>query len=264
MTQRAVDVLANVDSIAAEDTRHSGKLLQKLQNSVPLVAYHDFSSESVISKILQQIQAGQSIALISDAGTPLISDPGYKLVKQARDLGINVLPIPGASAVTAALSVAGLPTDKFVFEGFLPKKAQARSERLTELADESRTMVFYEAPHRIIECIGALGTVFGDARPIFIGRELTKKFESHFVGNTSGALLWLQEDKDQLKGEFVIVVAGCQQQETQSRKLQKAVELVTSLRRDLTTKRAATIASEITGARKNQLYDLVIRSDRDE
>ncbi|HJN96123.1 MAG TPA: 16S rRNA (cytidine(1402)-2'-O)-methyltransferase [Gammaproteobacteria bacterium] len=264
MTQRAVDVLANVDSIAAEDTRHSGKLLQKLKNSVPLVAYHDFSSESAVSKILQQIQAGQSIALISDAGTPLISDPGYKLVKQARDLGINVLPIPGASAVTAALSVAGLPTDKFVFEGFLPKKAQARSKRLTELADESRSMVFYEAPHRIIGCIAALGTVFGDDRRIFIGRELTKKFESHFVGNTSGALVWLQEDRDQQKGEFVIVLAGCQQQEAQSRKLRQAVELVACLRRDLTTKRAVAIAIEITGARKNQLYDLVIRSDRDE
>ena len=260
-SQRAVDVLNTVDSIAAEDTRHSQKLLQKLHISTPLIAYHDFSSEQTTNKILQRLLAGQSIALICDAGTPLISDPGYRLVKLARDAAIPVLPIPGASAVTAALSVAGLPTDKFVFEGFLPSKAGARLKRLGELATEARSLVIYESPHRIVECVAAIVEALGADRQLFIGRELTKKFESHFVGSAGNGQVWILQSKNQQKGEFVLVVAGCDQLELEARRQARALDLVAMLRNDLSLKRAVAIASQLSGARKNQLYDQVIKNE---
>ena len=260
-SQRAVDVLNTVDSIAAEDTRHSQKLLQKLHISTPLIAYHDFSSEQVANKILQRLRTGQSIALICDAGTPLISDPGYRLVKLARDAAIPVLPIPGACAVTAALSVAGLPTDKFVFEGFLPSKASARFKRLSEMATEARSLVIYESPHRIVESVAAIVEAFGADRQLFIGRELTKKFESHFVGSAGNGREWILQSKDHQKGEFVLVVAGCDQLELEARRQTQALDLVTLLRSDLSLKRAVAIASQLSGARKNQLYDQVIKSE---
>lgn len=258
ISRRAIDVLGSVSKIAAEDTRHSKKLMQAIGVATPLMSYHEFSGKAVSSKIIAALQSGDSVALISDAGTPLISDPGYKLVCQARALGLRVIPIPGASAVIAALSVAGLPTDKFIFEGFLPNKSGARQARLQALAAEPRSLVFYESPHRIVESIADMQQIFGPERMVFVAREISKKFESHFLGTAVDCLAWLQQDDNQRKGEFVVIVARCDELEVEARKLQQAVELVKSLRRELSMKRAVAIASEYTGARKNQLYSAIL------
>ncbi|MFP6826941.1 MAG: 16S rRNA (cytidine(1402)-2'-O)-methyltransferase [Pseudohongiellaceae bacterium] len=258
ISRRAIEILGFVSKIAAEDTRHSKKLMQSIGVATPLLSYHEFSGKAVSSKIIAALQSGESVALISDAGTPLISDPGYKLVCQARALGLRVIPIPGACAVTAALSVAGLPTDKFIFEGFLPNKSAARRARLQALAAESRSLVFYESPHRIVESIGDMQQIFGLDRVLFVAREISKKFETHFLGTSLDCLAWLQQDSNQRKGEFVIIAAPCDELEVEARKLQQAVELVKTLRRDISMKRAVAIASEYTGARKNQLYSAAL------
>ena len=258
ISKRAVEVLGSVSKIAAEDTRHSKKLMQAIGVATPLLSYHEFSGKAVASKIIAALQSGESVALISDAGTPLISDPGYKLVCRARVLGLRVIPIPGACALTAALSVAGLPTDKFAFEGFLLHKSAARRARLQALAAESRSLVFYESPHRIVESIGDMQQIFGLDRLLFVAREISKKFETHFLGTSLDCLAWLQQDSNQRKGEFVIIAAPCDELEVEARKLQQAVELVKTLRRDISMKRAVAIASEYTGARKNQLYSAAL------
>ena len=260
ISKRAVAVLQSVHTIAAEDTRHSNKLLQSVQVKTRLVSHHDFSSDQATRKLIDRLLAGDSIALISDAGTPLISDPGSKLVILARTHGIPVIPIPGASAVTAALSVAGLPTDKFVFEGFLPGKSAARQHRLDELVLEPRTLVFYESPHRIVQSLKDMQLAFGDDREIFIARELTKKFESHFLGNLVESVRWLEQDNNQQRGEFVVIIAGCAEQELESRRQRQALELVELLRCDVSMKKAVAIACQITGARKNQVYEAALRN----
>ena len=261
MSKRAIDVLQSVAVIAAEDIRHSKKLLQYFHIKTRLVSYHDFSSESVANELLDQLMSGQSIALISDAGTPLISDPGYKLVNLLRDRDIPVIPIPGASAVIAALSVAGLATDRFVFEGFLPAKTAARLARLKSLSSESRSLVIYESPHRILASLTDMGQAFGESRQIFIGRELTKKFETHYRGTIPHCLQCLQQDSKQRKGEFVLVIQGCSEEILQAVKQQQALDLVDYLRKDVSMKKAVSIASQITGARKNQLYEAALKID---
>lgn len=258
ISKRAIEVLAEVDKIAAEDTRHSKKLLQAIGVATPMVAYHEFSSEAATNKIILELQAGAAIALISDAGTPLISDPGYKLVKQARSAGLQVIPIPGASAITAALSVAGLATDRFSFEGFLPNKTTARQARIAEVAEESRSLVFYESPHRIVASVNDFHDVLGAQRLIFVAREISKKFESHFLGTLAECLEWLQGDANQQKGEFVLVLDGCDETLLTERKLGEAIKLVALLKDDMSMKRAVAVASEFTGARKNQLYAAVL------
>ena len=260
ISRRAIDILKSVQLIAAEDTRHSKRLMQSIQVDTPLVSHHDFSSESAIRKILSKLQSGQSIALISDAGTPLISDPGYKLVLLARQQGSAVIPIPGASAMTAALSVAGLPTDRFVFEGFLSGKSGARQKQLQALAREKRTIVIYESTHRIIASLEDMRDVFGSQRQIFIARELTKLFESHFLGSAADCVAWLEQDSNHQKGEFVVIVAGCDEEEEEARKQQQALEIVTLLRDEVSMKKAVTIASQITGARKNRLYEVALQT----
>lgn len=262
ISMRAISVLNSVHTIAAEDTRHSKKLLQRVRVQTPLVSYHDFSNDAVLRKLLKQLQTGNSIALISDAGTPLISDPGYKLVKLARQQSINVVPVPGASALTAALSVAGLATDSFVFEGFLPSKQAARQKRLQELMLESRTLVFYEAPHRILQCVIDMQQVFGNDRQMFIARELTKKFETQFLGSISACVEWLEADDNQQKGEFVVIVAGCQQSEIELRNHKQALDIVELLHGEVSMKQAVAIACQITGARKNQLYDAALKNTK--
>lgn len=259
ISRRAIEILKSVALVAAEDTRHSKILMQSIQVDTPLVSHHDFSSEHAIEKILTKLSAGQSIALISDAGTPLISDPGYKLVRLARAQSIQVLPIPGASAVTAALSVAGLPTDRFVFEGFLAAKGGPRQKRLQALAREKRTMVFYESPHRIVSSVEDMGEAFGPARQMFIARELTKKFEAHFLGSVSDCLEWLKQDSNNQKGEFVVIVAACDEAEEEARIQQQALEIVALLREEISMKKAVAIASQITGARKNPLYEAALQ-----
>jgi|TARA_B110000967_G_C18767172_1_gene501039 16S rRNA (cytidine1402-2'-O)-methyltransferase len=259
ISRRAIEILKSVDLIAAEDTRHSQKLLQSIQVGTPVVSHHDFSADSAINRILDKLEAGSSIALISDAGTPLISDPGYKLVRLARQRNLSVIPIPGASALVSALSVSGLATDRFTFEGFLPSKAAARQKRLLSLADEQRTMVFYESTHRIMESLSDMSLAFEEQRLIFIGRELTKRFESHFLGTAAECTQWLSGDANQTKGEFVVIVAGCDEQLEEARRHEQAMDIVRLLKSEVSMKKAVSLASKISGARKNLLYEAALQ-----
>lgn len=259
ISRRAIEILNSVDLIAAEDTRHSQKLLQSIQVGTPVVSHHDFSADSAINRILDKLVCGSSIALISDAGTPLISDPGYKLVRLARQRNLSVIPIPGASALVSALSVSGLATDRFTFEGFLPSKAAARQKRLSGLADEQRTMVFYESTHRIMESLGDMSLAFEEQRLIFIGRELTKRFESHFLGPAAECIQWLGGDANQTKGEFVVIVAGCDEQLEEARRHEQAMDIVRLLKSEVSMKKAVSLASKISGARKNLLYEAALK-----
>lgn len=259
ISRRAIDVLNAVDLIAAEDTRHSQKLLQAMQIGTPVVSHHDFSSSAAIDRVLAKLNAGSSIALISDAGTPLISDPGYRLVSMARQQNLPVIPIPGASALTAALCVSGLATDSFAFEGFLPSKPAARQKKLMSLASEPRTLVFYESTHRIIESLTDMAAAFGEERPIFVARELTKRFESHFLGGAQACVDWITADSQQQKGEFVLVVSGSEQKDEEQRRHEQAIEIVRLLRAEVSMKKAVTLAAKISGARKNQVYEAALR-----
>ena len=255
---RAQEVLQDVHKIAAEDTRHSKPLLQKLGIDTKLFAYHDFSNEELAPSIIDELLQGNSIALISDAGTPLISDPGYKLVRLARESGISVLPIPGASSVTAALSVSGLETDRFAFEGFLPKKPGARQKLLRDLGKEERTVVLFESNHRILDCLRDMEEIFPVGKEVFVARELSKKFETHFLGSASECLQWAESDKNQQKGEFVLVVQGSNESQVEAARQEAALKILELLGDSVSTKDAVAIASEISGARKNQLYEKVL------
>ena len=257
---RARDVLQDVHKIAAENTRHSKLLLQKLGIDTELFAYHDFSNEEVAPSIIDELLQGNSIALISDAGTPLISDPGYKLVRLARKSGISVLPIPGASSVTAALSVSGLETDRFAFEGFLPKKTRARQKFLQGLKKEKRTVVLFESTHRILDCLRDMEEIFPVSKQVFIAREISKKFETHFLGSASECLQWVESDKKQQKGEFVLVVQGSNESEIEAARQVAALKILELLGDSVSIKDAVAIASEISGARKNQLYEKALAS----
>ena len=256
MTERARRVLSEVDLIAAEDTRHSKKLLLHLGINTPMCAYHDHNEHRIAAGIIAQIKEGRNVALISDAGTPLIHDPGYQLVKLANEHGIKLVPVPGASAVIAALSVAGLATDRFIFEGFLPEKQQARRKRLQALARETRTLVFYEAPHRIVAFMQDIVDTFGADRQACIARELSKYYET-IKNDTLGTLSnWLQSETTQQKGEFVIVVQGnC---EVPGADEEEAIRILKILLPACPVKQAATLAAEITGWKKNELYKLAL------
>jgi len=208
MTPRAIETLKAVDVIAAEDTRHSGRLLQHFGIKNRLVSLHEHNEQQKAEGLIAQLASGQSIALISDAGTPLISDPGYRLVEAVRVAGIQVVPVPGASAIITALSVSGLPTDRFSFEGFLPAKRQGRTKRLSELSRDSQTLVFYESCHRIRECIEDMAVAFGNDRYAVIARELTKAHEQIHGAALSELADWLDADPNHLKGEFVVLVHG--------------------------------------------------------
>jgi 16S rRNA (cytidine1402-2'-O)-methyltransferase len=263
MSARAIEVLKRVDLIAAEDTRHSKRLMQHFAVNTQLTSHHDFSSAAEVQKLLDHLASGKSLALISDAGTPLISDPGYQLVSAARSLGVEVLPIPGPSAVIAALSVAGIACDRFRFEGFLPAKSAQRLKRLQALAAESATLVFYESPHRIAASLADFVSVFGadEQRQLFVARELTKKFESHCLGSVAQVADWAEGDTNNTRGEFVLVLSGASVQDAaeQEAGMQRAQEIARLLRADLSLKRAVALAAEIAGVRKNALYALMLQ-----
>ncbi|ALP52321.1 methyltransferase [Candidatus Tenderia electrophaga] len=257
MTPRALEVLNDVDLIAAEDTRHSGKLLQHFGVRTPCQAYHEHNERQLCDTLVARLQAGASIALISDAGTPLVSDPGYHLVQAARAAGLQVVPVPGASALIAALSASGLPSDRFVFEGFLPAKAAARRQRLAALADDTRTLIFYESTHRIENSLADMRDVFGIHRRAVIARELTKRFET-IHGDALGALLvWVQGDPDQRKGECVILVRGAGKPETGEADAE-VQRLLRILMAELPLKQAAALAARISGQKKNAVYRLAL------
>lgn len=258
ISARALRVLREVALIAAEDTRHSSRLLQHFGIATPLAACHEHNERDEGGRFLTRLQAGDDVALISDAGTPLISDPGYHLVRQARAAGIRVVPVPGACALIAALSAAGLPSDRFIFEGFLPAKAAARRARLELLKEEPRTLIFYEAPHRILECLADLAVVFGDERPALLGRELTKTFETLQGLPLAQLHAWVEADTNQQRGECVLVVAGWQVPQGEEAVNAEAVRVLDLLLKELPVKRAAALAAEITGVRKNLLYQLAL------
>jgi 16S rRNA (cytidine1402-2'-O)-methyltransferase len=255
ITARAIQTLSEVDLIAAEDTRHSRRLLQHLGINTSLVALHEHNERTDSSKLIGQLLQGQSIALISDAGTPLISDPGYHLVHTARQKGITIIPIPGPCALITALSASGLPTDRFVFEGFLPAKSSARVHRLTELQHESRTLIFYESPHRVLETLANMQTVFGHDREIVIARELTKLFET-IIGGKIGELI---KQPIEQRGEFVLLVKGAAHQEEPLEI--EARRILEALLAELPLKQAVSLAAQISGIKKNQLYDLALKME---
>ncbi|MFZ6047254.1 16S rRNA (cytidine(1402)-2'-O)-methyltransferase [Pseudomonas sp. CR3202] len=258
ITARALRVLREAALIAAEDTRHSSRLLQHFGIETPLAACHEHNERDQGGRFLARLQAGDDVALISDAGTPLISDPGFHLVRQARAAGIPVVPVPGACALIAALSAAGLPSDRFIFEGFLPAKATARRSRLEEIKEEPRTLIFYEAPHRLLESLEDMRGVFGADRPAVLARELTKTFET-----LKGAALhelcgWVAADTNQQRGECVVLVGGWQAPEGESALSAEALRVLDLLLGELPVKRAAALAAEITGVRKNLLYQAAL------
>lgn len=257
ISHRAVQVLAAVDYIAAEDTRHSARLLQHYAIQTPMLAYHEHAGEAQAEKLLTLLQQGKSIALISDAGTPLISDPGYRLVKDAHALGITVVPVPGASAVIAALSVCGLATDHFSFEGFLPAKAKARQDVLNSLATAERTLVFYEAPHRIVECLENMCASFGEGRRICLARELTKTFETIRQLPLVEMLAWVVEDANQQRGEIVLIVEGAKavKAETITEEAQKLSALLLDA---LPPKQVSKIVAEYCQLPKKQVYEYLL------
>jgi len=256
MSQRAMEVLQGVDLIAAEDTRHSQRLLQHFSITTPAMAYHDHSDGSAPGKIVACLGEGGSVALISDAGTPLISDPGYRLVRTVQDLGYPVYPVPGACAAIAALSVSGLATDRFLFEGFLPAKAGTRENRLKALASEPATLIFYEAPHRIEDCLAALHNIFGAEREAVMAREITKTFETIRRGKLAELLDFVSADKNQQRGEIVLLVEG---NRGRDKELDESVRaLLQRLAEELPAKKAAAVVSDITGVRKKLLYQYLL------
>ncbi|CAH0648942.1 16S rRNA (cytidine(1402)-2'-O)-methyltransferase [Pseudomonas juntendi] len=254
MSARALKVLADVALIAAEDTRHSIRLLQHFGIDTPLAACHEHNERDEGGRFLGKLLAGEDVALVSDAGTPLISDPGYHLVRQARAAGVSVVPVPGACALIAALSAAGLPSDRFIFEGFLPARQAGRLARLEQVREEPRTLIFYEAPHRILECLEDMETVFGGERPALLARELTKTFETLKGLPLAELRAFVAGDSNQQRGECVVLVGGWSAPEGEQAISSEAQRVLDLLLAELPLKRAAALASEITGVRKNLLY----------
>lgn len=252
LSPRAQEVLRSVAAICAEDTRHTGQLLSHFGISKPLVALHDHNEEAMAQRVVARLQAGESLAVVSDAGTPLVSDPGFRLVRAARAAGIKVSPVPGACAAIAALSVAGLPSDRFVFEGFLPAKAAARRDRLQRLASETGTLVFYESSHRIAESLADMAMAFGAERPAVVARELTKLFETVLDGSLAQLLATVQADDNQRKGEFVVMVQGAGDDE--AAKVAEGRRLYARLNEHLPPSTAAKLAAELSGAPRKVLY----------
>jgi 16S rRNA (cytidine1402-2'-O)-methyltransferase len=252
LSPRALDTLRSVSAICAEDTRHTRQLLAHYGLERPLVALHEHNEEQLADKLVARLQAGESLALVSDAGTPLVSDPGFRLVRAARAAGIAVSPVPGACAFVAALSVAGLPSDRLVFEGFLPAKGNARRERLTTLAAETRTLAFYESAHRIEETLADMATVFGAQRHAVIARELTKLFETVLDGTLEDLQARVAGDPNQRKGEFVVLVAGAGEDE--DARIIEGRRLYAKLGEHLPPSTAAKLAAELSGAPRKALY----------
>jgi len=257
MSQRAIDILQSVDLIAAEDTRHSGILLQHFAIKTPSISLHDHNEEQRSEVLLAKLQQGESIALISDAGTPLISDPGYKLVSLVREHNIKVIPIPGSCAVITALSASGLASDRFTFEGFLPPKQGARRQILEALVDESRTLIFYESPRRLVDTLNDMVAIFGGSRRACVARELTKLHETIMTQPLDELLDWVSENKNQQKGEAVLLVEGLKKKVDSSET--EINRVLTLLLKDLPVKKAAAIASSLLEVSKNTAYDMALK-----
>ena len=254
LSPRARRVLSEVDLIAAEDTRESGKLLRHFGIATKTTAFHEHNEREQLPRLLSLLQAGKSIAIVSDAGTPLISDPGYQLVRAARAAGIPVIPVPGACAAIAALSAAGLPSDRFTFEGFPPAREAARRAAFERLAREPRTLIFYESPHRIAASLSDMAEIFGPGREAAFARELTKHFETIRLGALSEVAEWVRRDENQSRGEIVVLIRGAPAAEEGVLDAE-AERVLRILLAELAVKQAAALAARITGARKNLLYE---------
>ena len=252
ITLRALEVLGAADTVAAEDTRNTRHLLQHHGiGDARLLALHQHNERGAAEKVIALLQQGQNVALVTDAGTPAVSDPGAVLVEAVREAGFRVIPVPGASAAVAALSASGLATPHFLFYGFLPNKSAARRTALQALAEHPYTLVFYEAPHRILDCVADLHAVFGDEREIVFARELTKLFESIHRCKLGEAMDWLNRDPNNQRGEFVLLVSGAQ---TQAGLDAEAERVLKVLLEGLPLKQAVQLAAEITGVARNDLY----------
>ena len=262
MTVRAVEILKSVDKIAAEDTRHSASLLKHYMISKPVISLHNFNERERLEQVTDALKQGESIALISDAGTPLISDPGFHLVREAKAQGITVSPIPGACAVIAALSASGLPTDKFIFEGFLPAKNEARKQHLLTLLREPRTMVFYEAPHRLLDTLQSLLDVFGGKRKAVVAREISKIYESIKTDDLQVLADYYAAHEDECRGEVVMLLAGAEAEDDAAVSIHPQ-EVLSILLQELPLKQAVALASKITGERRNVLYDAALAQKPD-
>ena len=258
ITLRALETLKMVDSIAAEDTRHTSGLLSHFGISKKLIAVHEHNEHQLAKKLLAQLKTGENIALVTDAGTPAVSDPGAIVVKIVREAGVKVVPIPGASAVIAALSASGITQNGFYFHGFLPAGGAARRKALDQLKSQTVTLVFYEAPHRIVECVENLAKVLGEERQITFCRELTKTFETIYTCPVSLASAWLQADANQQRGEFVLLVEAAPVVEVQEIS-EEAQRVLKCLLADLPLKQAVALATEITNEKKNTLYELALK-----
>jgi len=254
ITQRAIDVLRNVSVVAAEDTRHSSRLLRYFDIQTPLMSYHDYGGEGQLERILNKLRSGESVALISDAGTPLISDPGYRIVKASRQSGFKVVPIPGACAFVAAICASGLPSDHFSFEGFLPAKSAARLSELEKLTKARHTLIFYESTHRILESLSDMAKVFGGQRECVLAREITKTFETFIDGTLQSVITTLGSDANQQKGEFVVIVEGARADVAADEISEDGKRIIEILLGDLPVKQAAALTSKISGDKKNKLY----------
>ncbi|MEK7741013.1 MAG: 16S rRNA (cytidine(1402)-2'-O)-methyltransferase, partial [Pseudomonadota bacterium] len=254
MTFRSIEVLKSVSVIAAEDTRQSAQLLKHYNISTPLTACHDHNESNKIDILIEKLKSGQNIALVSDAGTPLISDPGFKLVRAAQENGIRVIPVPCACAAIAALSAVGLPSDRFSFEGFLSSKQSQRLIQLEKLKHESQTMIIYEAPHRILDSVKAMADVFGADRPVGFAREITKTFETIKKMTLSELVTFIENDRNQQKGEIVLVIGGAPDAKDQDVEQEKLDQLLNRLLQDLSVKAASQLAADLTGIKKKIAY----------
>ncbi|MFT5571688.1 MAG: 16S rRNA (cytidine1402-2'-O)-methyltransferase [Cryomorphaceae bacterium] len=260
ISHRALQVLTQVDCILAEDTRHSKRLLNHYGVSTKLRSCHEHNEESLIGWVKEKLDAGKDLALISDAGTPLISDPGFVLVRSLREHNYRVLAVPGASSIIAALSVAGLPTDGFVYDGFLPAKSGARKTALGRYLNESRTAVLLESSHRIVACVNDVVEVLGAKRKIVIARELTKRFETILAGEAADIAALLEQDPDQARGEFVLILAGVAPVSSSDAEIDAILRV---LLEDLPVKQAASLAAKLSGKRKNEVYERALNLKRE-
>ncbi len=252
ITYRAIDILKSVSVIAAEDTRTSAQLLKHFNIATPLTACHEHNESNKINILIQRLLNGENMALISDAGTPLISDPGFKLVRAAQEHHIRVIPVPGACAAIAALSSVGLPSDRFSFEGFLPSRQSQRLSQLEKLKDETQTLIFYEAPHRILESVKDMAEVFGADRPVGFAREITKTFETIKKMTLAELVQFIEADHNQQKGEIVLVIGGATEEKDLEQ--EKLDQLLTRLLQDLSVKAASQLAADLTGIKKKVAY----------
>lgn len=257
MSPRALEVLSAVDAVAAEDTRHSRKLLRHFGIDRPCVALHEHNERALVERLVARLRSGQALALVSDAGTPVVSDPGYHLVRAAHAAGCRVVSVPGPSAAIAALAVSGQSAERFVFEGFLPAKPAARLQRLEILRHEDRTLVFFEAPHRVVETLESMAEVFGGGREVTYVRELSKLYETVRLTRLGELLDWVRGDAAQQRGEIVIVVRGSGN--ASSADSATAVQALKTLLNELPLKQAVSLASKLTGVSRNRLYETALR-----